>query len=212
MVRLQRLTGMRPAETCLLRPADIDRSGDVWIYRPTSHKTQHAGKERIISLGPKAQRILICYLARDSEMFCFRPCDSEHKRRAERNAARCTPLSSGNGPGSSRILKPKREPGDQYSSASYRRAIGRACDRAFPHPTLSQVSTAQLNRQELQDLRTWQQSHRWSPNQLRHSAATDIRRRFGLEAAQVVLGRSGVTQVYAERYFGLAAKVTRHCD
>lgn len=29
MVRLQRLTGMRPAEVCLLRPCDLDRSGDV---------------------------------------------------------------------------------------------------------------------------------------------------------------------------------------
>jgi integrase len=34
MVRLQRLTGMRPAEVCILRPGDIDRSGEVWNYRP----------------------------------------------------------------------------------------------------------------------------------------------------------------------------------
>jgi site-specific recombinase XerC len=40
----------------------------------------------------------------------------------------------------------------------------------------------------------------WSPNQLRHTAATIIRERFGLEAAQVILGHSEltVTQVYAE--------------
>ena len=31
MVRLQRLTGCRPAEVCLLRPCDLDRSGDVWL-------------------------------------------------------------------------------------------------------------------------------------------------------------------------------------
>ncbi|HVU90112.1 MAG TPA: hypothetical protein VHD36_22460 [Pirellulales bacterium] len=29
MVRLQRLTGMRPAEVCILRPCDLDRSGEV---------------------------------------------------------------------------------------------------------------------------------------------------------------------------------------
>jgi len=29
MVRLQRMTGMRPAEVCILRPSDLDRSGDV---------------------------------------------------------------------------------------------------------------------------------------------------------------------------------------
>jgi len=51
----------------------------------------------------------------------------------------------------------------------------------------------------------------WSPNQLRHSAATEIRARFGLEAAQVGLGhsRADVTQVYAERDQRLAIEVAR---
>jgi integrase len=41
----------------------------------------------------------------------------------------------------------------------------------------------------------------WSPLQLRHTAATAIRARFGLEASQVVLGheKADVTQIYAER-------------
>jgi len=41
MVRFQRLTGSRPGEVCQLRPMDVDRSGEVWQYRPESHKTQH---------------------------------------------------------------------------------------------------------------------------------------------------------------------------
>ena len=43
--------------------------------------------------------------------------------------------------------------------------------------------------------------HRWSPLQLRHTAATEIRARFSLEAAQTVLGhaKADVTQIYAER-------------
>jgi site-specific recombinase XerC len=46
---------------------------------------------------------------------------------------------------------------------------------------------------------------------LRHSAATEIRKQFGLEAAQTVLGHSqaNVTQVYAERDWQLAAEVMR---
>ena len=36
----------------------------------------------------------------------------------------------------------------------------------------------------------WKKAHRWSPNRLRHSAATAIRQRFGLEAAQVPLGHA----------------------
>jgi site-specific recombinase XerC len=49
----------------------------------------------------------------------------------------------------------------------------------------------------------------WHPNQLRHAHATVVRRRLGLEAAQVALGheRADVTQVYAEKNLALAAKV-----
>jgi integrase len=51
----------------------------------------------------------------------------------------------------------------------------------------------------------------WSPLQLRHTAATVIRERFGVEAAQGVLGHSRVetTQVYAERLLGQAARVAK---
>ena len=31
MVRLQRLIGARPAEMCIMRPCDIDRSSEVWV-------------------------------------------------------------------------------------------------------------------------------------------------------------------------------------
>jgi len=191
MVRLQRLTGCRPAEVCILRPCDLDRSGDVWTYQPESHKTEHHGRERVIFIGPKAQEVLLRYLARDSQAYCFRPCDSEEKRLAENEANRKTPQSCGNVRGSNAKKKPKRKPGEQYTTDSYRRAIHRACDRAFPAP----------DGTEGDDLRKWQSGRRWSPNQLRHAAATEVRREFGLEAAQVILGHSqaNVTQVYAER-------------
>ena len=50
---------------------------------------------------------------------------------------------------------------------------------------------------------------RWSPNQLRHAVATAVRKQFGLEAVQVVLGHAtaDVTQIYAERDYKLAARV-----
>ena len=42
---------------------------------------------------------------------------------------------------------------------------------------------------------------RWTPNRLRHNAATIIRKEYGIEAAQVMLGhsRADITQVCAER-------------
>lgn len=62
----------------------------------------------------------------------------------------------------------------------------------------------------LQDqLRDWQKSHRWHPHQLRHTYATQVRKEFGLEAAQILLGhaKADVTQVYAERDLSRAAAV-----
>jgi integrase len=203
MVRLQRLTGMRPAELCMMRPCDLDRSVEVWRYVPETHKTEHHGRERVIFLGPQAQTVLLRYLARDSETYCFRPCDSEAKRLAARHAIRKTPLSYGNRPGTNRQRQPQRAPGLRYDVAAYRRAIHRACDKAFPAP--ADVADGPAG------LAAWRSEHRWSPNQLRHTAATQIRRKFGLEAAQTVLGHSqaDVTQIYAERDYALAARVAR---
>lgn len=62
MVLLQRATGCRPSEDCAVRPCDIDRTADVWVYRPESHKMEHHGRERIVFLGPKAQAILRPYV------------------------------------------------------------------------------------------------------------------------------------------------------
>ncbi len=69
---------------------------------------------------------------------------------------------------------PRREPGEVYDDGSYRKAICRVCKK-LGIPV-------------------------WFPNQLRHSAATEIRHRFGLEASQAVLGHSelGTSQIYSK--------------
>jgi integrase len=202
MVRFQRLTGCRPQEVCLIRPGDIDTSGDVWSYVPMEHKTEHRNKRRVIFIGPRAQDILRPYLLRASDSYCFAPADSERNRLAIRHAARKTPLNHGNRPGSNRIRrKLRRSPGVRYDSNSYRRAIDRACEKAFPAPEGLSLKKA----------REWKVAHRWAPNQLRHTAASELRSRFGLEAAQVVLGHSGAdtTLIYAERDLAKAAEVIK---
>jgi hypothetical protein len=42
-------------------------------------------------------------------------------------------------------------------------------------------------------------------------AATEIRKQFGLEAAQIILGhaQADVTQIYAERDSGLAIRIAK---
>jgi integrase len=72
-------------------------------------------------------------------------------------------------------------------------------------------SVAALNAERLRQDPTAAKVEDLSPNQLRHTAATEIREKFGLEAAQVVLGHASadITQVYAERNQKLAAEVIK---
>jgi len=62
MILLQWYTGMRPGEVVQLRSADLDRSGESWIYRPCRHKTEHHGRERMVLIGPRAQETLRPFL------------------------------------------------------------------------------------------------------------------------------------------------------
>ena len=51
----------------------------------------------------------------------------------------------------------------------------------------------------------------WNPLQLRHTAATLIRSRYGVEAAKVILGHTKVetSQIYAERDLGREEEIMR---
>jgi integrase len=199
MVRLQRLLGCRPGEICQLRPCDLDRSGEIWLYRPRTHKTEHHGRPREIAVGPRAQAILLPYVVRDALACCFSPAECQRRRYVAMRAARKTTVQPSQR--DRRRPRPRRTPQSSYTKDSYNRAIRRACDRADreAHKTAPDVRA---------ETRLVPRRH---PNQLRHAAATEIRRRFGLEAAQVVLGhsRADVTQVYAERDGKLAGEVAR---
>jgi integrase len=58
MVKIQRLTGIRAGELVLMRPCDIDTTGDIWIYEPFDHKNRWRGHRKQIPLGPEAQRLV----------------------------------------------------------------------------------------------------------------------------------------------------------
>ena len=200
MVRLQRLTGCRPAEVCLIRPCDVQAKGEVWRFVPVTHKTEHHGRARIIFIGPKAQDVLRPYLLREKERYCFSPRDSERLRLVVRHEKRVTPLHWGNRPGTNRT-KTRRAIHDHYHVAAYRRAITRAVDLAN-HASQEEAKAAGNEPSLLPH---------WHPNQMRHSAATEIRARFGLEAAATVLGHAkpDTTLIYAERDLSTAEKIMR---
>jgi integrase len=172
MIQLQRFTGMRPGEVTTMRSCDIDTSGAVWIYTPASHKTAHRGHERKIYIGPRGQAVLRPWLKTELTAFLFSAREAMEAKRAARQ--RKTPLSCGNRPGTNRKAKPKKQPGERYTPRSYHQAIRKACLKA--------------------------DVPQWHPHQLRHNAATWLRKEFGLDVARVVLGHrsAAVTEVYAE--------------
>jgi integrase len=172
MVRVQVATGMRPSELFNMRPADIDRSGDVWIYSPRTHKTMRTGRPKLIPIIGDARDAITDYLNRDPQSFIFSPAESMQWRRATGTAKRVTPRSSGNKVGSNRKANPKSLPKQQYNGAGYRQAIKRAAEKA-------KVPV-------------------WHPYQLRHLTATVIRAALGLESSQALLGHS--TALMAAHY------------
>src|SRR5262249_10171384 len=73
MIQLQRVTGMRPGEACVMRACDIDMTGPVWLYRTEQHKTSWRGHQRVIALGPRAQEIVRPFLKLDTQAYLFSP-------------------------------------------------------------------------------------------------------------------------------------------
>ena len=211
MIRVQRLTAMRPAEVCAMTPRDLDTGGPVWKYVPRHHKTEIHGKDRIVLIGPRAQAILSNYLRADDwicplDAAIFSPRVAGEQRRAAKRAARKTKVQPSQQ--NRRLRFPKTGPGERYDTASYRRALAWGCDAAFPHPTLSLVPRTKRAPEQERELREWKSAHRWHPNQLRHARGTEIRRTDGLDAAQVVLGHSRLTttQVYSEANWDKAVR------
>jgi integrase len=135
MIDLQIMTGMRSCEICAMRPQDIDRSNEIWVYvvPPEFNKTSHRNKIRKVALGEKAKAIISKYLPMrldSQEIF-------QNQYRTK------------------------------YTPENYRGVIRFAC---------------QKNKIPI-----------WSPHALRHLAATEIRRKYGVDAARAVLGHSDVT-------------------
>lgn len=63
IVLLLRHTGARPTEILTAKPEQIDRTGDVWKYKPADHKTSWKGKTRVIFFGPEARAVLTPWIA-----------------------------------------------------------------------------------------------------------------------------------------------------
>ena len=184
----------------MMRPCDIDTSGEVWIFEPYDHKNRWRGHRKQIPLGPECQSIIAAFLARDSEAFVFSPKEAQEWRMERRivqyQASRKTPVypselrAREKAKAARRKKTRKRPPRDRYDTDSYRKAI----EYGFVKASKSGIVIPH-----------------WFPYQLRHTHATEIRKLYGIEAAQVTLGhaRADVTEVYAEKNMEAAIRIAK---
>lgn len=213
MIDLQLAASMRPAEVCGLKMSMVDIQRTPWLYEPRQHKTAHHKKRRRIYFGPKARVLLTPYLLRDRETFVFRPVDAVAE--AGDMDIRGTALS--------------------FTTRTYRDAIWKACDRAFPAPEDIRGAFLALKRAKAKAIArkaagkpakapekslvkraaaeaAWRSSHRWSPNQLRHSGLSEIVERemaAAKDRARAVAGHGSAqtTETYLSISDELAAAV-----
>jgi integrase len=184
MVQVMRYSNCRAEDVVLMRGCDLHRDGEVWGYRPESHKNAWRGHERVIHLGPQAREVVRPFLRPDLQAYLFCPreaLEEHHGRRGARRKTKRTPSE----------LRRRRKPNPQwvprprYDVNTFQQAVRRACRRAGVPD--------------------------WSVLQVRHTRATEVRERYGVEGAAATLGHRRVetTQIYAEKNERLSREIAR---
>jgi integrase len=188
MVRLQLETGMRPGELVVMRACDLDMTGPVWLYRPSSHKTLHHGHERVVPIGQRGQEIIRRHLATDTLAYLFSPRKLMEERAAALRAARKSKVQPSQQ--DRRKRRPKKAPGEVYTVTAYSHAIAQAIKRH------------NRGKPEAEHI------PHWHPHQLRHLRALELKREFGLDTARAVLGHRSpaLTEHYATLDIAAAAQ------
>lgn len=195
IVDLLRITGMRSSEPCIMRGCDLvtnsPEATGLWEYRPSRHKLEHLGdpeseddgSERIIFLGPKAQEIIRPFLRPDTTAYLFSPRDAYAERLRKKRADRKSKVQ----PSQVRrmVSNPTKHLGERYTHKSLRRAVLYACKKAGVK--------------------------RFTPNQLRHTTATELQRKYGLDGSRVVLGHTSTetTLIYVDPDVRKAMQIAR---
>ncbi|MBZ0153595.1 MAG: site-specific integrase [Planctomycetes bacterium] len=200
MVQVQQLTGMRPGEVVTMRTVDIDRSESDWIYRPPQHKTKHRGIAREVPLLEKVQAILKPLIEQKTE-FLFVP----EGRIARAKRYTTTTYAQAIRRGAAAASAPERHEAILATiPADVRKFFEKQVRRLWKHMSpkrLARVIERIAKRKKLapgplvDKAVAALEKHvdkvpAWSPNQLRHAAATRIVNNSRLEDARVVLGHT----------------------
>jgi integrase len=183
VAELLRLTGARPSEILNMRPRELDRSATTWRLVPEWHKgaSRPKAKPRVIHLGVESQRVLAPWLLGCGlNEHVFTSAKSEAKRQRERSDARETPKweSHLRRNEEKRASERKRPPSDRpFAPTALYKAFTYACQRAGV-PI-------------------------FSPYQLRHLKAVELREQHGLEFVRATLGHS---------FAAMSDHYSRHAD
>ena len=201
MIQVQRLTGMRPCEVVIMRPCDIDMSGEVWVYEPPDHKNRWRGKQQADSDRAEGSGDPQAVPGSRSGRVPVQPEGSRRLAKASSvgpaaGADRKTPIypSELRSKEKAKQARKRRKPVDRGGITTTRTRTSKAIEYGFDRAKKAGVEIPH-----------------WHPNQLRHNRGTEVRKVYGVEAAQVILGhaRADVTQVYAEKNQELAMRIAK---
>ncbi|MCC6416785.1 MAG: site-specific integrase [Gemmataceae bacterium] len=180
MVRLQHLAGMRPCEVCGLRVRDIRTDGRVPDGPHFSGVWVYVVPDEANKTAHHGHPRLVFFGPKAQEI--LRPYLDALSPDDHVFSPRRAVVEWLTRSGRQVRLRTCRPPRDHYGTDTYDRAIASAAKRAGVP--------------------------RWSPNRLRHSRATELRQRYGLDAAGATLGHHSltVTMIYAEEDLAKAAQ------
>lgn len=183
MVRLQHLAGMRPCEVCGLRVCDLRLDGRVPDGPHFPGVWVYVVCDDVNKTAHHGHPRLVFFGPRAQEI--LQPYLDSLQPDDHVFSPRRAVIEWLKQAGRSTRLRKKGSPRDHYGTDTYDRAIASAARRAGVP--------------------------RWSPNQLRHARATELRRQYGLDAAGATLGHHSlaVTQIYAEEDLAKAAQAMR---
>jgi len=197
MVKLQRLTGMRPSEVFGMRVGNVDRTrgNGLWYYVPKHHKTERFIGAKSIPLGKHEQNVLEPFLiGKKPTEAVFSPRQAMEERNAERRANRKTKITPSQAArDKARAAKPPKY-AELYDKHTYRQAIAHAIKKANRH------------------LLDGEKIPFWTPYQLRHAAGTAAENEGTLDDAQALLGHRtpDTTRRYAHNQQAKAESLARN--
>ena len=175
-------------QTDKVKPVSLEQINEILTDVPKTVAALIKFQFRTACRPSEARMLRLCDIEKSDDVWLY--CPPKHKT-SHQGKQRRIPL----GPLAQQVIESQQvvdpsayvfhsgDPSQPYKKDSYSRAIRRACERAGIDP-------------------------HWTPNQIRHTAATSIRAEYGIEVTQVVLGHSHVrtTEIYAEKNMDLAIK------